>query len=158
MELEIEAIPPFFSYVIWKYSTSSANRLVWFVMLLLLISITIIIFRFEFSGFYFIKASSVDIYITIYFSIVWIASCWFEIFWINSDYINATIDTQVPARAEAAAAVARVLAGLPAHQRQNLSSSSEELSFIYGSKTQGQAVDELEKEFYEEVVYDFLVA
>lgn len=51
--------------------------------------------------------------------------------------------------------MARVLAGLPPHQRQNLSSSSEELSFIYGSKPQGRAVDELEKEFYEEVVYNF---
>ncbi|KAL6566889.1 hypothetical protein OROMI_015293 [Orobanche minor] len=57
---------------------------------------------------------------------------------------------EVPARAAAAAAVARALAGLPPHQRHNLSSSSEELSSIYGSKPQGQAVDELEKEFYEE--------
>ncbi|KAI3450647.1 hypothetical protein Pfo_007312 [Paulownia fortunei] len=57
---------------------------------------------------------------------------------------------EVPARAAAAAAVARVLAGLPPHQRHNLSSSSEELSSIYGSRPQGQAVDELEKEFYEE--------
>ncbi|KAH6772710.1 coiled-coil protein [Perilla frutescens var. frutescens] len=57
---------------------------------------------------------------------------------------------EVPARAAAAAAVARVLAGLPPHQRHNLSSSSEELSFIYGSKPQGRDVDELEKEFYEE--------
>ncbi|KAL6510973.1 hypothetical protein OROGR_022097 [Orobanche gracilis] len=57
---------------------------------------------------------------------------------------------EVPARAAAAAAVARALAGLPPHQRHNISSSSEELSSIYGSKPQGQAVDELEKEFYEE--------
>ncbi|CAA0815014.1 Unknown protein [Striga hermonthica] len=57
---------------------------------------------------------------------------------------------EVPARAAAAAAVARVLAGLPPHQRHNLSSSSEELSSIYGSKPQGQTVDELEREFYEE--------
>ncbi|KAL8496480.1 hypothetical protein ACS0TY_020260 [Phlomoides rotata] len=57
---------------------------------------------------------------------------------------------EVPARAAAAAAVARVLAGLPPHQRHNLSSSSEELSFIYGSNPQEQAVDELEKELYEE--------
>ncbi|GER39709.1 coiled-coil domain-containing protein 132 [Striga asiatica] len=57
---------------------------------------------------------------------------------------------KVPARAAAAAAVARVLAGLPPHQRHNLSSSSEELSSIYGSKPQGQTVDELEREFYEE--------
>ncbi|KAL3652988.1 hypothetical protein CASFOL_002669 [Castilleja foliolosa] len=57
---------------------------------------------------------------------------------------------EVPARAAAAAAVARILAGLPPHQRHNLSSSSEELSSIYGSKPQGQAVDKLEKEFFEE--------
>ncbi|GFP93538.1 coiled-coil domain-containing protein 132 [Phtheirospermum japonicum] len=57
---------------------------------------------------------------------------------------------EVPARAAAAAAVARILAGLPPHQRHNLSSSSEELSSIYGSKPQGQAVDELEKDFFEE--------
>ncbi|KAL7153983.1 hypothetical protein ABFS83_04G204600 [Erythranthe nasuta] len=57
---------------------------------------------------------------------------------------------EVPARAAAAAAVARVLAGLPPHQRHNLSSSSEELSSIYGTRTEGEAVDELEKEFYEE--------
>ncbi|XP_057479947.1 uncharacterized protein LOC130767184 [Actinidia eriantha] len=57
---------------------------------------------------------------------------------------------EVPARAVAAAAVARVLAGLPPHQRHNLSSSSEELSSIYGSRPQGQVVEELEDEFYEE--------
>ncbi|KAL3622900.1 hypothetical protein CASFOL_033200 [Castilleja foliolosa] len=57
---------------------------------------------------------------------------------------------EVPARAAAAAAVARILAGLPPHQRHNLSSSSEELSSIYGSKPRGQSVDELEKEFFEE--------
>ncbi|PSR89909.1 Syndetin like [Actinidia chinensis var. chinensis] len=57
---------------------------------------------------------------------------------------------EVPARAVAAAAVARVLAGLPPHQRHSLSSSSEELSSIYGSRPQGQVVEELEDEFYEE--------
>ncbi|KAL0436359.1 UNVERIFIED_CONTAM: Syndetin [Sesamum radiatum] len=57
---------------------------------------------------------------------------------------------EVPARAAAAAAVARVLAALPSDQRHNLSSSSEELSSIYGSTSRGPAVDELEKEFYEE--------
>ncbi|KAG4979908.1 hypothetical protein JHK82_033150 [Glycine max] len=56
----------------------------------------------------------------------------------------------VPARAAAAAAVARALAGLPPHQRYSLSSSSEELSSIYGSIPQGQVVEELEDEFYEE--------
>lgn len=63
--------------------------------------------------------------------------------------------SQVPARAAAAAAVARVLAGLPPHQRHNLSSSSEELSSeelssIYGSKP-SKVLDDLEEEFYEEV-------
>ncbi|XP_020215445.1 syndetin isoform X1 [Cajanus cajan] len=57
---------------------------------------------------------------------------------------------EVPARAAAAAAVARALAGLPPHQRYSLSSSSEELSSIYGSRPQGQVVEELEGEFYEE--------
>lgn len=58
---------------------------------------------------------------------------------------------QVPARAAAAAAVARALAGLPPHQRFNLSSSSEELSAIYGSRPHDQVVEELEEVFYEEV-------
>lgn len=57
---------------------------------------------------------------------------------------------EVPERAAAAAALARVLAGLPPHQRYTLSSSSEELSSIYGSKPPGQVVEELEEEFYEE--------
>ncbi|KAL6967119.1 hypothetical protein U1Q18_032923 [Sarracenia purpurea var. burkii] len=51
---------------------------------------------------------------------------------------------EVPARAVAAAAVARALAGLPPHQRYNLSSSSEELSSIYGSKLHGQIVEDIE--------------
>ena len=59
---------------------------------------------------------------------------------------------QVPPRAAAAAAVARALAGLPPHQRFSLSSSSEELSSIYGSRPHGQVVAELEEEFYEEVL------
>ncbi|KAL5130426.1 hypothetical protein HKD37_12G033493 [Glycine soja] len=62
------------------------------------------------------------------------------------------IVVMVPARAAAAAAVARALAGLPPHQRYSLSSSSEELSSIYGSIPQGQVVEELEDEFYEEVL------
>ncbi|KAL3828520.1 hypothetical protein ACJIZ3_017322 [Penstemon smallii] len=57
---------------------------------------------------------------------------------------------EVPARAAAAAAVARALAGLPPHQRHNLSYSSEELTSIYGTRSQDPAVDELEEEFYEE--------
>lgn len=59
---------------------------------------------------------------------------------------------QVPARAAAAAAVARALAGVPPHQRYSLSSSSEELSSIYGSRPHGQPVAEIEEEFYEEVI------
>ncbi|KAL0534185.1 hypothetical protein IC582_028469 [Cucumis melo] len=57
---------------------------------------------------------------------------------------------EVPARAVAAAAVARALAGLPPHQRFSLSSSSEELSSIYGSRNHGHEVEELEEVFYEE--------
>ncbi|KAL5580161.1 hypothetical protein UlMin_012603 [Ulmus minor] len=57
---------------------------------------------------------------------------------------------EVPARAAAAAAVARALAGLPPHQRFSLSSSSEELSSIYGSRPHGQVVEEVEEDFYEE--------
>lgn len=57
---------------------------------------------------------------------------------------------EVPARVAAAAAVARALAGLPPHQRHSLSSSSEELVSIYGSRPRGEIVEELEEEFYEE--------
>ncbi|OMO90341.1 hypothetical protein COLO4_19229 [Corchorus olitorius] len=57
---------------------------------------------------------------------------------------------EVPARAAAAAAVARALAGLPPHQRYSLPSSSEELRSIYGSRPQSQVVEELEEDFYEE--------
>ncbi|XP_022152901.1 syndetin isoform X2 [Momordica charantia] len=65
--------------------------------------------------------------------------------------LPATSDRpEVPARAVAAAAVARALAGLPPHQRFSLSSSSEELSSIYGSRNHGQEVEELEEVFYEE--------
>lgn len=60
---------------------------------------------------------------------------------------------QVPARAAAAAAVARALAGLPPHERFSLSSSSTELSSIYGSRLPGPPVAELEEEFYEEVLF-----
>ncbi|KAH7838359.1 hypothetical protein Vadar_025411 [Vaccinium darrowii] len=57
---------------------------------------------------------------------------------------------EVPARAVAAAAVARAIAGLPPHQRHSFSSSSEELSSIYGSRPHGEVVEEIEEEFYEE--------
>lgn len=66
-------------------------------------------------------------------------------------YVIYIFHLQVPARAAAAAAVARVLAGLPPHQRFSLPSSSEELRSIYGSKPPGQVVEELEEDFYQEV-------
>jgi len=58
---------------------------------------------------------------------------------------------QVPAQAAAAAAVARALAGMPPHQRLALPSNSEELVSVYGSRPQGQVIEEIEEEFYEEV-------
>ncbi|KVH90726.1 Protein of unknown function DUF2451, C-terminal [Cynara cardunculus var. scolymus] len=54
-------------------------------------------------------------------------------------------------RAATAATIARALASIPPHHRQSLSSSSEELSSIYGSTSRGQVVEELEEEFYEEM-------
>lgn len=57
---------------------------------------------------------------------------------------------EVPARAAAAAAVARALAGIPPHQRLTLPSSSEELSSIYGSRPHNEVLEELEEDFYEE--------
>ncbi|KAK6936136.1 Vacuolar protein sorting-associated protein 54, N-terminal [Dillenia turbinata] len=60
---------------------------------------------------------------------------------------------EVPARAAAAAAVARALAGVPPHERFSLPSSSAELSSIYSStssRPQGQVVEELEEVYYEE--------
>lgn len=57
---------------------------------------------------------------------------------------------EVPARAAAAAAIARALATLPPDQRLNLPSSSAELSSIYGSRPHGPIVEELEEQFYEE--------
>ncbi|XP_012444612.1 uncharacterized protein LOC105768900 isoform X1 [Gossypium raimondii] len=57
---------------------------------------------------------------------------------------------EVPARAAAAAAVARALSGLPPDQRYSLPSSSEELMSIYGSKPQSQIVEDVEEKFYEE--------
>ncbi|PON55339.1 Vacuolar protein sorting-associated protein 54, N-terminal [Parasponia andersonii] len=63
---------------------------------------------------------------------------------------SASDHPEVPQRAAAAAAVARALAGLPPHQRFSLSSSSKELSSIYGSRPHSQVVAELEEDFYEE--------
>ncbi|URD95804.1 hypothetical protein MUK42_27278 [Musa troglodytarum] len=57
---------------------------------------------------------------------------------------------EVPARAAAAAAVARALAGTPPHEKISFLSSSEEVVSIYGSRSQGQTIDELEEDFYEE--------
>lgn len=71
--------------------------------------------------------------------------------WSHLFYVLNFVE-QVPARAAAAAAVARAIAGLPPHQRYSLSSSSAELSSIYGSIPHGPAVEELEDEFYEEVI------
>ncbi|XVE79350.1 hypothetical protein DITRI_Ditri14bG0051100 [Diplodiscus trichospermus] len=64
--------------------------------------------------------------------------------------VSSSDRPEVPARAAAAAAVARALAGLPPHQRYSLPSSSEELRSIYGCRPQSQAVEELEEDFYEE--------
>ncbi|KAL5994593.1 hypothetical protein ACLOJK_024646 [Asimina triloba] len=63
---------------------------------------------------------------------------------------SASDRPEVPARAVAAAAVARALAGLPPHQRLSLPSGSEELVSIYGTKPHGQIIEDLEEEFYEE--------
>ncbi|XP_065865505.1 uncharacterized protein [Euphorbia lathyris] len=57
---------------------------------------------------------------------------------------------EVPARAAAAAAVARVIAALPPHQRLSLPSSSEGLRAIYGTRSYVDPVEELEEDFYEE--------
>ncbi|XP_068314709.1 uncharacterized protein [Pyrus communis] len=64
----------------------------------------------------------------------------------------ASARPEVPAQDAAAAAVAYAIAGLPPHQRFSLSSSSEELSSIYGSRHHGQQVEEIEEEFYEELL------
>ncbi|XP_048631858.1 syndetin isoform X1 [Brassica napus] len=57
---------------------------------------------------------------------------------------------QIPARAAAAAAVARALAALPPDQRLSISSTATELSSIYGNRPPPQDVEELEQGFYEE--------
>ncbi|MED6180644.1 hypothetical protein PIB30_011950 [Stylosanthes scabra] len=57
---------------------------------------------------------------------------------------------EIPARAAAAAAVAHALARVPPDQRYNLSTSSEELSSMYGRRPHDQVVEELEDGFYEE--------
>ncbi|XP_071707741.1 uncharacterized protein [Rutidosis leptorrhynchoides] len=66
-------------------------------------------------------------------------------------FLPSTSDRpEVPERAATAATIARALASIPPHQRQNISSSSEQLSSMYGSEPAGQVVEELEQEFYEE--------
>ncbi|CAH8361226.1 unnamed protein product [Eruca vesicaria subsp. sativa] len=58
---------------------------------------------------------------------------------------------EIPARATAAAAVARALAGLAPDQRLSISSSATELSLIYGgNRPPPQEVEELEQGFYQE--------
>ncbi|KAH9326179.1 hypothetical protein KI387_006357, partial [Taxus chinensis] len=67
-----------------------------------------------------------------------------------SGHISGMCPYRVPARAAAAATVARALAGLPPHQRLALSASSSGLTSVYGSGPRGQTVERLEEEFYEE--------
>ncbi|KAL1209511.1 hypothetical protein V5N11_020412 [Cardamine amara subsp. amara] len=57
---------------------------------------------------------------------------------------------EIPARAAAAAAVARALAGLPSDQRLSISSTATELNSIYGNRPLPQQVEDLEQGFYEE--------
>ncbi|KAF8086419.1 hypothetical protein N665_0626s0011 [Sinapis alba] len=57
---------------------------------------------------------------------------------------------EIPARASAAAAVARALAGLHPDQKLSISSTATELSSIYGNRPHPQEVEELEQGFYEE--------
>ncbi|CAN7018207.1 unnamed protein product [Brassica oleracea var. botrytis] len=59
---------------------------------------------------------------------------------------------EIPARATAAAAVARALAGLHPDQRLSISSAATELSSIYGNshRPPPQEVEELEQGFYQE--------
>ncbi|KAL2652577.1 hypothetical protein R1flu_020705 [Riccia fluitans] len=57
---------------------------------------------------------------------------------------------EVPARAAAAAAVARKIATLPPHERLSLSSTSDGSTAIYGRRPRGEPAEELEESFYEE--------
>ncbi|PKU78635.1 hypothetical protein MA16_Dca014900 [Dendrobium catenatum] len=56
----------------------------------------------------------------------------------------------VPERVATAAAAARALVGLPPHERIALRSNSEDITFLYGRN--GQTLEVLEEEFYEEVL------
>jgi hypothetical protein len=55
---------------------------------------------------------------------------------------------QVPARAAAAAAVARKIATLPPHERV---SRPEGSGSVYAARHRGEAAEELEEAFYEDV-------
>ncbi|BFI25231.1 syndetin [Marchantia polymorpha subsp. ruderalis] len=58
---------------------------------------------------------------------------------------------EVPARAAAAAAVARKIAALPPHERLSLPSTSDGTTSVYGGRRpRGEPADELEENFYEE--------
>lgn len=57
---------------------------------------------------------------------------------------------EVPARAAAAAAVARTIAGLPPHQRLTLPSNLEGSLSVYGGRPRGEKPEELDDLFYEE--------
>lgn len=65
---------------------------------------------------------------------------------------------QVPARAAAAAVVARALAKLPPHQKNIFSTNSEYLISIYNSSPHEQSTtEELEENFYEKVHLSFAI-
>jgi hypothetical protein len=57
---------------------------------------------------------------------------------------------QVPARAAAAAAVARKIAALPPHERLSL---TERPGSVYTTRPRGEPAEELEQVFYEDVCF-----
>ncbi|KAL3684404.1 hypothetical protein R1sor_002426 [Riccia sorocarpa] len=57
---------------------------------------------------------------------------------------------EVPARAAAAAAVARKIATLPPHERLSLPSTSDGGTSVYGRRPRGEPAEELEEGFYED--------
>lgn len=66
---------------------------------------------------------------------------------------------QVPARAAAAAVVARALAKLPSHQKNIFSTNSEDLISIYNSSVHEQSTtEELEENFYGKVHLSFAIS
>lgn len=78
-------------------------------------------------------------------------TCFVRFLNINGVFQRIGFFVQIPARAAAAAAVARALAGLPSDQRLSISSTATELNSIYGNRPLPQQVEELEEGFYEEV-------